>query len=167
MPAFVYSMPVRFADIDHAGIVYYPRFFDYFHQTFEQWWIAKKGPRAYADLLNRDRIGLPAVSAHCEYRSPLRFGDTATVTMGITRLSKRSATFRYLVHRAADASLQSSSAVLCAEGTVTCVIVDLQRFVAINPPMSVLEFLEELKVADETEKPTDRPGRSTCHGRGP
>ena len=166
MPAFVFSLPVRFSDIDHAGIVYYPRFFDYFHQTFEAWWRASKGPRAYAELIDRQHVGFPAVSAHCEYRSPLRFGDIATVTMGITKLTKRTSTFRYLVHRAAVATDAGPNPVLCAEGKVICVTVDLQRFAAITPPMSVLEFLEELKVADETEKPTERPGRSTWHGRG-
>ena len=29
------QVPVRFGDVDHAGIVYYPRFFIYFHEAFE------------------------------------------------------------------------------------------------------------------------------------
>ena len=32
--------PVRFSDIDRAGIVYYPRFFDYWHRAFEDFFAA-------------------------------------------------------------------------------------------------------------------------------
>ena len=39
--AFVYATPVRFADVDHAGIVYYPRFFHLFHLAFEELWRAR------------------------------------------------------------------------------------------------------------------------------
>ena len=51
MPAFVHSTPVRFADVDHAGIVYYPRFFHFFHLAFEELWRARLGARAYVELL--------------------------------------------------------------------------------------------------------------------
>ena len=46
MPPFVFALPVRFADVDHAGIVYYPRFFHYFHVAFEELWRARIGHHA-------------------------------------------------------------------------------------------------------------------------
>ena len=63
MPPFVHRLPVRFADIDHAGIVYYPRFFHFFHVAFEELWRARIGPRAYSELIDRDP---PAVTSDLE-----------------------------------------------------------------------------------------------------
>ena len=73
--SFTYRTPVRFNDVDHAGIVYYPVFFHYFHLAFEELFRARMGPRSYQELLDRERIGFPAVATECEFFSPLRFGD--------------------------------------------------------------------------------------------
>ena len=35
---FKTDFAVRFADVDNAGIFYYPRFFNSFHVAFEKWW---------------------------------------------------------------------------------------------------------------------------------
>jgi 4-hydroxybenzoyl-CoA thioesterase len=83
---FEFSTPVRFADVDHAGIVYYPRFFHYFHMAFEELFRARLGPRAYVDLLDKDRVGFPAVHAEADYHAPLKFGDTATIALSVAKL---------------------------------------------------------------------------------
>jgi 4-hydroxybenzoyl-CoA thioesterase len=139
--AFVFTTPVRFADVDHAGIVYYPRFFHLFHLAFEELFRQRMGPRAYLDLLDRRRIGFPAVRAEADYREPLRFGDTADVALTVARLGRRSITFRYQVRRAAEAD---RPAVLAAEGQVVCAVTDLTRFVAIPVPEDVTALLADL-----------------------
>ena len=138
---FTYATPVRFSDIDHAGIVYYPRFFHFFHLAFEELWRARIGPRAYSELLDRDRVGFPAVRAECDFHAPLRFGDTAEIEISVARLGNKSITFRYRVHRAADERPRT----LCAEGQVVCAVVDLARFVAIAVPERVVELLAEIR----------------------
>jgi 4-hydroxybenzoyl-CoA thioesterase len=137
--SFTYALPVRFADIDHAGLVYFPRFFHYFHVAFEELWRARIGPAAYSELVDRDRIGFPAVRAECEFKAPLRFGDTAEIDVTIPRLGTRSITFRYVVQRA-------EGHVLCATGTVTCAVVDLAKFVAVPVPERVRDMLRDLVV---------------------
>ena len=137
MPPFVTEIPVRFADVDHAGIVYYPRFFHYFHVAFEEMWRARVGAHAYRDLLDRERVGFPAVRAECDFKAPLRFGDTAAVELAITRLGGKSIAFRYRVHRVDPRQL-------VAEGTVTCAVVDLARFVAVTVPEHVARILADL-----------------------
>jgi 4-hydroxybenzoyl-CoA thioesterase len=135
--SFVYSTPVRFADVDHAGIVYYPRFFHYFHMAFEELWRARMGPRAYVELIDRDRVGFPAVKAECEFVAPLRFGDTAEIALSVARLGTKSITFRYRIRRGEDATP-------VATGSVVCAVVDLARFVAIPAPDRVREMLADL-----------------------
>lgn len=139
--SFTYVTPVRFADVDHAGIVYYPRFFHLFHLAFEELWRARIGPRAYAELLDRDRVGFPAVHAECDFKGPLRFGDTAEIDVRVAKLGARSTTFRYLVSRAADDARERA---LCAEGQVVCAVVDLARFVAVPVPERVVALLADL-----------------------
>lgn len=142
--SFSYATPVRFADVDHAGIVYYPRFFHLFHVAFEELWRARIGPRAYSELIDRDRIGFPAVHAECEFKAPLVFGDTAEIEVSVARLGARSITFRYRVHRAADATTPGRDRTLCAEGQVVCAVVDLAKFVAIAVPERVVALLADL-----------------------
>ena len=149
--SFTYSTPVRFSDVDHAGIVYYPRFFHLFHLAFEELWRTRIGPRAYSELIDRDRVGFPAVRAECDFKGPLRFGDTAEIELTVAKLGTKSITFHYLVYRAAegDATARITDDVprqLCADGTVVCAVVDLARFVAMPVPERVVAMLSDLVV---------------------
>lgn len=139
--SFSFATPVRFADVDHAGIVYYPRFFHLFHVAFEELWRARIGPRAYSELIDRDRVGFPAVRAECEFKSPLRFGDTAEIEVSVSRLGAKSITFRYRVWRGAGDGRERA---LAAEGLVVCAVVDLAKFVAIPVPERVVQLLADL-----------------------
>jgi 4-hydroxybenzoyl-CoA thioesterase len=136
--SFTFATPVRFSDVDHAGIVYFPRFFHMFHLAFEELWRARLGARAYVELLDRDRIGFPAVHAACDFKAPLRFGDVAEIELRVARLGGKSITFHYQVYRAGE------DRTLCADGQVVCAIVDLARFVAVNVPERVIALLEDL-----------------------
>jgi 4-hydroxybenzoyl-CoA thioesterase len=137
MPAFTFTTPVRFSDVDHAGIVYYPRFFHFFHVAFEELWRARLGARAYVELIDGERVGFPAVHAECDFKGPLRFGDDAEIELAITRLGEKSVTFRYRVHRASDRAL-------AADGKVVCAVTDLARMEAIPIPARVRELLSDL-----------------------
>jgi 4-hydroxybenzoyl-CoA thioesterase len=158
MPAFTVTTPVRFADIDHAGIVYYPRFFHLFHLAFEELWRARMGSQAYAALIDRDRIGFPAVRAECSFEAPLRFGDLAEIELAISRMGTKSITFVYRVYRGAspgfagarsnaehcEESIDARPRTLCAQGQVVCAVVDLARFVAVAIPERVADMLRDL-----------------------
>jgi 4-hydroxybenzoyl-CoA thioesterase len=151
MPPFVHATPVRFADIDHAGIVYYPRFFHFFHLVFEEFWRARLGARAYVELLDHDRVGFPAVRAECDYRAPLRFGDIAEIELRVIKLGRTSVTFGYRIYRAAEPAPpdgqgqgEGTPRLLAAEGLSVSAIVDLSRFAAVEPPARVRQLLAEL-----------------------
>ncbi len=150
--SFTFSAPVRFSDIDHAGIVYYPRFFHFFHVAFEELWRSRIGPRAYSDLIDRDKVGFPAVRAECDFKAPLRFGDSAEIEVTVSRLGAKSITFRYRIFRSSEGEStprvsDDRERVLCAEGTVVCAVVDLARFVAMPVPERVVAMLSDLVVS--------------------
>ena len=145
MPPFLFVTPVRFADVDHAGIVYYPRFFHFFHLAFEELWRQRIGARAYLDILDRRRIGFPAVRAEADYQAPLRFGDTVEIELTVARLGGKSITFRYRVFRAAEPEASPPvSRARAAEGQVVCAVTDLTQFVAVAIPDDVKALLADL-----------------------
>lgn len=142
---FSVTFPVRFADVDHAGIVYYPRFYHYFHVAFEEFFRERMGSGAYLDLISRRRIGFPAVRTECDYRAPLRFGDMVRVDMRIERLGGKSVRFRYRAFRAEGSSGPAGEVV--ADGLVICAVTDLAQFRAVEVPDDLRQLFLEL-VAD-------------------
>jgi 4-hydroxybenzoyl-CoA thioesterase len=116
----VAEVKVRFADVDYARVVYYPRFFHYFHIAFEDMFERAFGA-PYAQVVEGEHVGFPAVRTECDYRAPARFGDVLRIRVTCSRVGSRSVTLRYRVERAKDG-------VVCAEARVTTACVDLRTF---------------------------------------
>lgn len=97
--AFTTTLKVRFGDEDHARIVYYPRFFHFFHVAFEDFFDHQGIP--YRTCLD-EGVGWPAVHAEADFRRPLRFGDELSIEVSISRIGRTSATFEYVGTRVGD-----------------------------------------------------------------
>ena len=69
---------VEWADTDMAGIVHFARFF-VFMETAEHRFREALGFPLGADSSNGASLGWPRVSANCDYKSPLRFGDEVEI----------------------------------------------------------------------------------------
>lgn len=115
--AFRAEMTVRFGDIDHAGIVYYPRFFHYFHIGLEEFFSKALGVE-YHLVLDEHRIGLPTAHLEVDFLRPLRFGDHIDVVMEILEIGRSSATWRYV------AKTKSGATVAVAKIVTVCVDID-------------------------------------------
>lgn len=140
MPPFRYEAPVRFADVDRAGIVYYPVFFHYFHVAFEELFHQRLGSGAYAEFLEEERVGFPTVSARCDYRAPLAFGDVAAIEIALHRLGNTSVALAYRALRLR----RGEDPVLSASGEVACAFIDLDTFQSVTPPERLRAMLLEL-----------------------
>lgn len=137
-----FAMRVRFGHADPAGIIYYPRFFEWFHDLFESMFeVVLDEP--YAHVLNYRRVGFPAVQVHCEFLKPVRFGEMVDVEVFLSRLTERSATFEYRVKREGD---------LLATASVKVVSMDLDRHAATAFPPDISQAF--LPYVEET---TDHP----------
>jgi 4-hydroxybenzoyl-CoA thioesterase len=90
------QLKVRFGDEDHARIVYFPRFFHFFHVAFEDFFEAEIHP--YRDSLDA-QVGWPAVHAEADFIQQVRFGDVLEIGVGVERVGKSSATFLYEGHK--------------------------------------------------------------------
>ncbi len=96
--AFTSKLRVRFADIDWARVVYFARFFDFAHRTFEDFF-NEHAKVTYAEVLAERKLGFPIVNSTAEFFAPLRLGDIARVEMEVLKLSKRSVTSRFTLYR--------------------------------------------------------------------
>ncbi|MDC1142167.1 thioesterase family protein [Planctomycetota bacterium] len=91
---FSTTYKIRFSDVDHAGILYYPRFLHYFHCCFEDFFDRGLGV-PYSHLLDVEKIGFPTVHMEVDYLAPLHFGDHVEITLGVERIGTKSITFQY------------------------------------------------------------------------
>lgn len=73
------SRVVRFQDVDAAGIVFYARTFDYFHDAYVGFLRARGAPLERA--LRDGSWVAPLTRAEAEYLRPLRFGDGIEVSI--------------------------------------------------------------------------------------
>ncbi len=129
---FVRELTVRFPDVDFAQVVYYPRFFDYAHQVFEDFFAAEVGT-PYARMLQDRKVGYPSVHCSADFKSPLRFGDPVRIELSTDAVGERSITSRYRF------SVRGAS---CAELKVVTAAIDLTRFVGVRVPDDVRAAFE-------------------------
>lgn len=123
---FATELPVRFGEIDHAHVVYYPRFFHYFHQAFEEWFGQALGV-SYPELVNREGIGFPSVRIETEFLVPLRYGDRARVEIEVADIGAKSMTLRYTLLRLPDGEVS-------ARATIKTVAVHNDTFTSVPIP---------------------------------
>lgn len=109
--AFHTERAIRFADEDHAQIVYYPRFFHFFHEAFEDMFGAQGVP--YRQCLD-ENVGWPAVHAEADYKRPVRFGDRLAITISVARVGDTSATFEYVGTRVGDSEVAVTAKIVVA-----------------------------------------------------
>ena len=85
---FVAEQPVRFADCDPAGIVFFPNYFRMLNAVVEDWLAALGHP--WTGLVVRDRVGTPTAQLDTGFRKPSFFGDTLTFELRVEKLGKSS-----------------------------------------------------------------------------
>lgn len=108
MPPYVHHLTVRFGECDPAGVVYYPRYFDWFHRTMEEWFGEGLG-RPYHEVL--DELGFPSVHAEADYKAPCRMGESIAVHLQVARLGRASVTLQLQV-RGPDGGLRATGQVV-------------------------------------------------------
>lgn len=76
-PRFEHPLRVRFQDVDAAGIVFYPRILEYFHDGYVAW-LASLGVDL-ARVLAERTWAAPIRHAEAEFLRPVTFGDAVAV----------------------------------------------------------------------------------------
>ena len=132
---FVRELTVRFPEVDFARVVYYPRFFDYSHSVFEDFFALEVGV-PYPKMLQERRLGYPSVHASADFQSPLRFGDLVRIEMTTDAVGDKSISSRYRFWVEGRP---------CADLKVVTAVIDLDRFVGVKVPEDVRAAFERFK----------------------
>lgn len=89
---------VEWGDCDPAGIVYFPRYFEYFDACTNALFESVGLPKP--ELLRTHGImGIPLVEAHARYIAPSSFGDTVLVETCITEWKSSSFRVEHKLYR--------------------------------------------------------------------
>ena len=114
MSVYNTALQVRFGHVDPAGIVYFPRIYDYIHDVFEEVWEKHVGQRYYHLLLER-KMGFPLVHSEVDFKAPLHFGDRPVVSVSCFRLGHSSLGLRYVFRRREEVCLDARMTTVCVE----------------------------------------------------
>ncbi len=119
-------LKVRFGDVDHARIVYYPRLVGYFHVAFEKFF-EEELDLPYDQVLLRENLAFPSVNVTVDFHRPLRFGMKLSVAVRIPRLGRSSIEWVHEVR-------EMGSPELLARASVTTVTVLYDSFQKVETP---------------------------------
>ena len=125
---------VEFRDTDAAGIVHFSVFFNYMEEA-EHAFLRNLGLDVFL-LDNETAISFPRVAAQCDYRTPIRFGESVTVEITVNKIGRSSVTYQFLFRR---------DKTIIAEGQVTsacCELTDAGAPRAVAIPEDVRAKLE-------------------------
>jgi len=86
---FTTRAQVRFADVDPAGIVFYPRYFEMLNGAVEDWFEQELG-MDFKMMHLENHIGVPTVRLETDFLSPSRLGDRLDITITPERLGRTS-----------------------------------------------------------------------------
>lgn len=110
------DVAVRWGHCDPAGIVYYPVYYDFFHQAMETWFDRVLGV-PYRSVIETRRIGFPSVHTEADYHAPSTYGDRLCVMLAVSAMGRTSLTFAL--------SIEGPDGGLRVSGRKTVVAMDL------------------------------------------
>ena len=80
--AYEAKIPVRFADCDAAGIVFYPRYLEMFNGLVENWF-RDELQFSFTEIVTNRGWGLPTVHLEVDFVAPSRFDETLSATLTV------------------------------------------------------------------------------------
>lgn len=90
---YVYNTRIQFGHVDAAGVMYFSRFYELAHETYES--LMRKAGIPLEKIFNEGEWGMPLVHSEADYRRPWRLGEAVRVEAEIDDLTAGSVSFRY------------------------------------------------------------------------
>ena len=110
---FRHPIEIRWGDCDPAAIMYFPRFFERFHDAMEHWF-HRALDFPYDTLILGRRLGLPSVHTEADFRAPCRFGERLVVELRVPRLGRTSLELAYRVMADGEPEPRLTGRTVCA-----------------------------------------------------
>ena len=84
------QLTIAWGDCDPAGIVFNPRFFEFFDASTWMWFDAALGVKPHELNAAYGLIGIPLVDARANFLKAVKFGDTAEITTRVVKYGRSS-----------------------------------------------------------------------------
>jgi acyl-CoA thioester hydrolase len=147
----VIEINLRFSEIDSMGVVWHGNYVRYFEDAREAFGIKYGIP--YLEVYGNGYY-TPVVSINCEYKSPLRYGDRATVEITYIDTPAAKIIFRYRLHNLTDGRLSATGESVQVFLSIADNVLSIN-----NPP-----FYEQWKQQHSLILPPDLPHDSRLKG---
>lgn len=109
---FISRQQVRFAHVDAAGIVFYPRYFEMLNAAVEDYFAETIGA-SFAEIhLNRG-LGVPTVRLEAAFAAPSRLGDVLDLQMTVKEVGRSSAQLAVEVRCSGETRFSATVVLVC------------------------------------------------------
>ena len=125
---------IEFADTDMAGIVHFSNYFR-FMESAEVEFLRSRG-LSVSLTWEGEKIGLPRVSATCDYVKPVYFEDLLDVSVSIAKIGRKSVTYAFEFSRAGEVVARGQVSSVC------CRVLPEHKIESIEIPASYRKILE-------------------------
>lgn len=122
---------VGFQHVDAAGIVFYARFFEFFHEAYEG--LLRRLGSPLEKVLAEGRWAAPLRHASADYLAPLTLGEAFDVHVALARVEETEITLGYRVTRADGG--------IVAVGQTVHAFIDPKVRRRVSVPSELAEFL--------------------------
>lgn len=138
--AFVDPRVIRFQDIDAAGIIFYPRVLEMFHDAYGA--LLGFAGVPLPEVVKRGEWIAPARHAEADYFKPLLFGDEVGVEISRAHVTETEVVLGYRIVR--------SGGEVCVVGQVVHTFVDRATFKRRPIPEAVRRAFEHIAAGHES-----------------
>lgn len=115
---FSITRTVEFAETDMAGIMHFSNYFRWM-EACETAFLRSLG-LPLVSFVPGQVVGWPRVSAKCDFRAPLRFGDTVEVRLYVKEIRTRAVVFLFQFRKLSKGKLEPD---VLSQGELVCVSV--------------------------------------------
>ncbi len=111
---FVSRQSVRFAHIDAAGIVFYPRYFEMLNAAVEDYFTDVVGVN-FAQMHFERKLGVPTVKLETVFVAPSRLGDALDFAFLVQQVGRSSVDIAVDIRCGAELRLQIRVVLVCMD----------------------------------------------------
>jgi len=110
--SFETTADIRFAHVDAAGIVFYPRYFEMLNAAVEDWFTQELGVD-FRTMHQERAIGVPTVHVSADFQAPSVLGDRLTVRLTPRHVGRTSCSYDALFTASGRDRLKISGTLVC------------------------------------------------------
>lgn len=112
--AFVSRQSVRFAHIDAAGIVFYPRYFELLNAAVEDYFTQVIGV-SFAQMHFERKLGVPTVRLETDFVAPSRLGEALDFMLSVQQVGRSSVDIVVDVRCGSEVRVQIRVVLVCMD----------------------------------------------------